>query len=109
MAEIDLTTCETEPIHIPGMIQPHGVLLVLRRNDLSICQVSANVNELLGLSEKELLGQPIDVVLGGSNEAANYRSVLFTGLFEGKTVYLFTVHAGTTGTRSMPSRIEAAK
>ncbi len=97
MAEIDLTTCETEPIHIPGMIQPHGVLLVLRRNDLSICQVSANVNELLGLSEKELLGQPIDVVLGGSNEAANYRSVLFTGLFEGKTVYLFTVHAGTTG------------
>ena len=24
---IDLTNCEREPIHIPGTIQPHGVLL----------------------------------------------------------------------------------
>ena len=25
----DLTNCEREPIHIPGAIQPHGVLLAL--------------------------------------------------------------------------------
>ena len=25
----DLTDCDREPIHIPGTIQPHGVLLVL--------------------------------------------------------------------------------
>ena len=25
---VDLTTCDREPIHIPGSIQPHGYLLV---------------------------------------------------------------------------------
>jgi light-regulated signal transduction histidine kinase (bacteriophytochrome) len=25
----DLTNCDREPIHIPGSIQPHGVVLVL--------------------------------------------------------------------------------
>ena len=29
--EADLTTCDREPIHIPGSIQPHGVLLVSLR------------------------------------------------------------------------------
>jgi PAS fold len=27
--EVDLTTCDREPIQIPGAIQPHGVLLAL--------------------------------------------------------------------------------
>jgi len=27
--EVDLTTCDREPIHVPGAIQPHGVLLAL--------------------------------------------------------------------------------
>ena len=35
---VDLTNCEDEPIHIPGAIQPHGLLLAvdpdtLRRRD----------------------------------------------------------------------------
>jgi light-regulated signal transduction histidine kinase (bacteriophytochrome) len=25
--EVDLTTCDREPIRLPGAIQPHGVLL----------------------------------------------------------------------------------
>ena len=28
-AELDLTNCDREPIHIPGAIQPHGVLLIV--------------------------------------------------------------------------------
>ena len=36
----DLTNCDREPIHIPGAIQPHGVLLVLREPSLTICQAS---------------------------------------------------------------------
>ncbi len=35
-APVDLTTCDREPIHIPGAIQPHGLLLVLREPDLVI-------------------------------------------------------------------------
>jgi chemotaxis family two-component system sensor kinase Cph1 len=26
-APLDLATCDREPIHIPGAIQPHGVLI----------------------------------------------------------------------------------
>ena len=36
--QADLTTCDREPIHIPGSIQPHGVLLVVDREDFSIRQ-----------------------------------------------------------------------
>lgn len=32
--QVDLTNCEQEPIHLPGSIQPHGVLLVLKEADL---------------------------------------------------------------------------
>ena len=38
--DIDLTACEREPIHIPGSIQPHGILLAIRllRPDARLCQ-----------------------------------------------------------------------
>ena len=26
---VDLTNCDVEPIHVPGAIQPHGVLLAM--------------------------------------------------------------------------------
>ena len=35
-ATYDLTNCDREPIHIPGFIQPYGVLLVLQEHDLKI-------------------------------------------------------------------------
>ncbi|PDW03492.1 ATP-binding protein [Candidatus Viridilinea mediisalina] len=59
---VDLTNCDREPIHIPGTIQPHGVLLALTEPDLSIIQVSANTTTLLGLSPQHLLGQPLGVL-----------------------------------------------
>jgi len=31
-AELDLSACDREPIHIPGAIQSHGVLLVADRS-----------------------------------------------------------------------------
>ncbi len=51
---VDLDTCAREPIHIPGSIQPHGVLFVLREPELRILQVSGNVRELLGLVAEDL-------------------------------------------------------
>ncbi|MEX0408568.1 ATP-binding protein [Aquibium sp. LZ166] len=46
----DLEACAREPIHIPGAIQPHGVLLVLDRSDLTILQASRNAASMLGAS-----------------------------------------------------------
>ncbi|NMF63414.1 ATP-binding protein [Brasilonema octagenarum] len=52
---LDLTNCEREPIHIPGSIQPHGLLFVLQEPDLRIIQISNNTAQLLGREPEELL------------------------------------------------------
>ena len=56
---LDLTICDREPIHIPGTIQPHGVLFVLSASDLRISAVSANVAEHCGLEPGAMLGRPL--------------------------------------------------
>jgi len=33
---VDLTNCDREPIHVPGAIQPHGVLLACRGEAFTI-------------------------------------------------------------------------
>lgn len=61
---LDLTTCAREPIHIPGSIQPHGVLLVLDDSpDLRVVQVSLNALEQLGIAASEVLGSTLAEVL----------------------------------------------
>lgn len=55
----DLTVCEREPIHIPGSIQPHGILLVLREPELTIEQASANAGHLLGIQLESLTGEAL--------------------------------------------------
>jgi hypothetical protein len=42
----DLSNCATEQIHIPGMIHPHGLLLVLDAECLVIRQVFINSSVL---------------------------------------------------------------
>ena len=39
-APIDLTNCDREPIHIPGLIQPYGFLLCLDEHTRRIVQAS---------------------------------------------------------------------
>ena len=53
---VDLTNCDREPIHIPGRIQPHGVLLALSEPDLVVVQASVNAESMLGIRAEELLG-----------------------------------------------------
>ncbi|MEH2174356.1 ATP-binding protein [Nostoc sp.] len=60
---IDLTNCDREPIHIPSLIQPHGILLVLQDPTLEILQVSSNSQEVVGRQPDELLGKPISDLL----------------------------------------------
>ncbi len=56
--EVDLTNCDKEPIHIPGAVQPHGVLLVLSEPELTLTHVSENALDILGVSAQALLGTP---------------------------------------------------
>ncbi len=55
----DLQACDREPIHVPGSVQPHGALLVVRPEDRVIVQVSANTARLLGRAPAEILGRPL--------------------------------------------------
>jgi two-component system, chemotaxis family, sensor kinase Cph1 len=57
--QADLNNCELEPIHIPGSIQPHGVLLILSEPELKILQVSQNADFYFGEKAQNLLGQSL--------------------------------------------------
>lgn len=57
-------TCEMEPIHIPGSIQPHGFLLAFDIKSLEIQFCSENIKEFISIDYKELLGENLSLILG---------------------------------------------
>lgn len=65
-ARIDQTNCDREPIHIPGSIQSHGVLLVLKEPELTLLQVSENVQTMFGISAQSILNQHVSRLLESS-------------------------------------------
>ena len=60
---VDLTDCDREPIHVPGTIQPHGVLLALTEPALTVAQVSDNAPLQLALSVDDILGRPLSTII----------------------------------------------
>lgn len=86
----DLTTCDQEPIHIPSLIQPHGVLLAMDEPDLIIRQVSTNSKIVIGVAPEALLGQPLSAVLA-AEEIDQIRTALAHEHLEANPLYLFTV------------------
>ena len=89
---IDLTNCDREPIHIPGSIQPHGVLLVMTEPEFVVIQVSENVVDHLGVRVEDVLTRPLSALFdrssveaigaacsGGPAERANAIRILASG------------------------------
>lgn len=73
--ELDFSQCENEPIHIPGSIQPHGVLFALDPALQSIAWASANTMEMLGLRAQDLFeGTFSDFI--GENAVSRLRDAL---------------------------------
>jgi light-regulated signal transduction histidine kinase (bacteriophytochrome) len=71
---VDLSNCAREPIHVPGSIQPRGVLLAVSEPDLVVQQVSENLADLIGVSPAAALGRPLREVLGVTAADAVARS-----------------------------------
>lgn len=66
-----LAECAEEPIHVPGRIQPHGVLLALDEPGLTVRMASANVLDHLGVAAESVVGSPLaDLVAPGDFEEA---------------------------------------
>ena len=57
--EISLHACDREKVHVPGTIQPHGLLFVLDSESMAILQCSANVREIMGVELADVIGQSI--------------------------------------------------
>lgn len=75
---VDLETCAREPIHIPGAIQPHGVLLVLKEPELTIVQASENTKLFFGEAADQLIGEKLDRLLT-KEQVDGIRAALVSG------------------------------
>ncbi|GAO45553.1 ATP-binding protein [Flavihumibacter petaseus] len=66
---VNLDNCESEPIHIPGSIQPHGFLLALEPVTDRIVYCSANLADFAGLHPEQVLGKTPERVFPGASLA----------------------------------------
>ncbi|MBH8575332.1 GAF domain-containing protein, partial [Nostocaceae cyanobacterium CENA369] len=102
-----LTNHDFKPIHIPGSIQPHGLLLALS-TELEILQVSKNTQEYLSKEPEDLLGQPLSYLFDAQQvEAIEQYLVKKTSSINVFKVSIMTVN-GERYFDGIVHRIEAA-
>jgi len=70
----DFTNCDREPIHIPGSIQPHGVLLAIDPGTLKVIQFAGDTSRLLGLAPENVLGHGLEAIMS-QPELENLRAL----------------------------------
>lgn len=68
--DVDLTTCDQEPIHLIGAVQPHGTLLAINEATQIIEYASANTEGFFGVETGKLLGRRLSFLLGEENASA---------------------------------------
>lgn len=66
---LDPATCALEPIHVPGAIQPHGLLVAVDEATLVIEHVSENITDLWGHAVDDLLGVHLAELVGAETAA----------------------------------------
>ncbi|MBE9222483.1 response regulator [Cyanobacterium stanieri LEGE 03274] len=104
---IDLTTAEKKyheqyDIRYPGSIQGHGILIVIDFATLKIVQVSNNIDNLLKISPKNLLGKPLNYLIDSSqinkilvaleNNNHDFVEIITTKKFKDKIKFQGTIH-----------------
>jgi chemotaxis family two-component system sensor kinase Cph1 len=65
MNGVPQTTCDTEPIHTPGSVLGHGVLLIVEPKSHRVVALSANASLVISVPDDpvSLLGQPLSEVV----------------------------------------------
>lgn len=87
----DLTTCDKEPIHLPGSIQPHGILLVLDPNKLTVLQASSNADTAFGSTAEDLLGRRLEDLIGPESAAMVAEHAGDLGALDGNPSFIATL------------------
>lgn len=72
--DVDLTECDREPIHIPGAIQPHGVLIGFT-DDLRTVAASENVARIAGLEPASIVHRRALDLFDAASEQALRRAI----------------------------------
>ncbi|MCG8503662.1 MAG: ATP-binding protein [Sphingomonadales bacterium] len=62
-SDVDLTNCDTEPIHISGAVQPHAYFCAFLPDTHRICAVSENLAGVVGASPGDLIGRPATAIM----------------------------------------------
>jgi len=91
LESIDIIDCDDEPIHIPGYIQPHGLLLALKEPQLKILQASENTNQFFGIPAADLIGKDLTYLFPSEQvqlitDYLQQENSTFVHLFELKSV-----------------------
>jgi two-component system, chemotaxis family, sensor kinase Cph1 len=91
----ELADCDREPIHIPGSVQPHGVLLVLSAGagKPRVAQASANAAAYFGRPVESILGAGLRDLFGASTGDFLERDLRNPSLDQGP-LFLRTVAVG---------------
>ncbi len=84
----EIPLCDNEPIHIPGSIQPHGMLLVATRDRLAVMQAAGDIETRLGIADWQ--GAPLGALIGA---ALADRVLAFTEAPEGDPVFIGRLQA----------------
>lgn len=98
---LDLTACDREPIHIPGSVQPHGVLMVADRDNLIVSHGAGDIEGLLGVDDWQ--GRALGDLVGDETAARVARLVEssasggFAGQAKGEGGRVFDVHTHVSG------------
>jgi light-regulated signal transduction histidine kinase (bacteriophytochrome) len=85
----DAEFCGKVPLHQTNLVQPHGVLLVVKSDDLTILQGSENAAEVLGDNADKVVGRSLAEMLTPA-EVASLRQRL-QGDLEGKIPVTLTL------------------
>ena len=91
---VGLNNCEREPIHIPGSIQPHGMMLVADRATFRVGQAAGDIEGRLGVADwvgqtlAGLIGKRL-AALAAAAETGRHVGVLRTGAGETLDVSVF--------------------
>lgn len=85
----DAEFCGKVPLHQTNLVQPHGVLLVIKDDDLTILQGSDNAGEVLGADVEKVVGRSLADMITPA-EVALLRQRL-QGQLEGKIPVTLTL------------------
>ncbi|CAG5070505.1 Phytochrome-like protein cph1 [Dyadobacter sp. CECT 9623] len=87
---VNLTNCESEPIHIPGSIQPHGFLLGINKNNSKIEFSSENSADYIGLTPEVILGKTLAEIFT-EEEASGFVEYVSAAVIDTAKPYVFSM------------------